>query len=93
MRVHRLAAIVTCCALAIGCGGSSAERPASASVVPPAGAPSRDAAKPPKRVASSTVTTNMQVDSTDGAFDVDSLNPVKMDRNAASGSGFNPFAK
>jgi hypothetical protein len=93
MRVHRFVIVVICCALAIGCGGSSVERPATASVAPPVVAPSRAAAKPPKRVATSAISASVEIGSTDGSFDVDSLNPVKMDRNAASGSGFNPFAK
>ena len=93
MRAYRVVAVVSCCALTIGCGGSSVERPAAASVAPPVVAPSRAAAKPPKRVAASTISTSMEIGSTDGSFDVESLNPVKMDRNAASGSGFNPFAK
>jgi hypothetical protein len=93
MRIHRFAVVVICCALASGCGGSAVERPATASLAPPAVEPSRDVVKTTKRVATSTLSTSAEVGSTAGAFDVESLNPVKMDPNAASGGKFNPFAK
>ena len=96
MRIHRFAVVVICCALASGCGGSAVERPATASLAPPAVEPSRDVVKTTKRVATSTLSTSAEVGYTCTpivAFDVESLNPVKMDPNAASGGKFNPFAK
>ena len=97
MRVH-CPVVVICCAFAVGCGGSSverpaAERPATASIAPPAAAPATDTLKSPKRVVASAIATSMEIGSTDGAFDVESLNPVKMDRSATTGGKFNPFAK
>ena len=92
MRFH-CPAVVICCAFAIGCGGSSVERPATASIAPPAAAPATDTLKSPKRVVASAIATSMEIGSTDGAFDVESLNPVKMDRSATTGGKFNPFAK
>ena len=93
MRTHRLALSVTCCALTVGCSDRSVERPASTAVAPPAAVPSSAAVRTPKRVATSETSSSLQVNPTSGSFDVNSINPVKMDRNAASGSGFNPFAK
>jgi hypothetical protein len=93
MRAPRLAVAITCCALYVGCSRPPVEHPASASVTPPAAASAPSAAKSPKRVATSEISSGMQIDSASSSFDVNSLNPVKMDRNAASGSGFNPFAQ
>lgn len=92
MRIPRLVLAVTCCAFTVGCSGQSAERPAAASVAPPAAVPS-PATKPVKRVATSETSSSLDFTATEGPLDVNSINPVKMDRNAASGSGFNPFAK
>ena len=93
MRIPRLALAVSCCALTVGCSGQSVERPAAAAVASPAAVPT-PAAKPVKRVATSETPSNLDFTApAEGPLDVNSLNPVKMNTDAASGSRFNPFAK
>ena len=94
MRTTRLALTVTCCALTVGCSGQTVERPASASVAPPTAVPSPAAVRTPKRVATSETSSRLDFTApVEGPLDVNSLNPVKMNTEATSGSGFNPFAR
>lgn len=98
MRAPSLALAVTCCAISLGCGRRSAERPSSsvtpAAAVPPATAKTEVPIKPPKKVAMSETPPGVVLDVTSvDSLDVNSINPVKMDTKAASGAGFNPFAK
>ena len=104
MRIHRLALVVTCCVFPVGCSSQSVAPPASASMAtqaavpspaaePAASAATKSPAKSPKRVATSEIRSTIPVSPPSDSFDVNSLNPVKMDPNAAAGAGFNPFAK
>ena len=94
MRAHRVALVVSCCALSLGCSRQSADRPSSA-VAPAAPTTGTNVApiNPAKKVALSEIPSGQQFGATAGSLDVNSLNPVKMDQNAATGSRFNPFAR
>lgn len=90
MRAPRFVVYFACCA--IGCSRSSTELPAKAMPAQQASVPQAPPITP-KKVATREVINTAQVDESADSFDLEKLNPVKMNRNVTTGGSFNPFAK